>query len=140
VRTHVLDATALFRYLTNGEGAAIVEDLLLQAAATSAPILMSAVNWGEVFYTLVKRIGLARTDKMMAEMLERIPLSLAAVTPEDALRAARLKAQYNLPYADAFAAALTGNQHVLVTADVAHFERVPKLRLLRLPRAKKANA
>jgi len=137
VRTHVLDASALFRYLTNGEGAVIVEDLLLQASATPAPILMSAVNWGEVFYTLVKRIGLAKTDKLTIELLDKIPISLVGVTAEDAVRAARLKAQYNLPYADAFAAALTGGQHVLVTADVEHFERVPKLRLLKLPRAKR---
>jgi predicted nucleic acid-binding protein len=139
VRTHVLDASALFRYLTNGEGAAIVEDLLLQASVTSTPVLMSSVNWGEVFYTLVKRIGLAKTDNLMAEAIDRLPLSLALVTPEEAVRAARLKAQYDLPYADAFAAALTGHQHVLVTADVAHFERVPKLRLLKLPRARKAD-
>lgn len=139
MRTHVLDASALFRYLTNGEGAAIVEDLLLQASATSAPILMSAVNWGEVFYTLVKRIGLAKTDKLMIEILDKVPISLVGVTAEDAVRAARLKAQYNLPYADAFAAALTGGQHVLVTADIEHFERVSKLRLLRLPRAKRTN-
>ena len=137
MRTHILDASALFRYLTNGEGAAIVEDLLLQASATSAPILMSAVNWGEVFYTLVKRIGLAKTDKVMIEVLDKAPISLVGVTAEDAVRAARLKAQYNLPYADAFAAALTGSQYVLVTADVEHFERVPKLRLLKLPRAKR---
>ena len=122
-----------------GDGSQIVNDLLLQASVTSTTILMSAVNWGEVFYTLVKRIGLARTDKTMAEMLERIPLSLALVTPEEAVRAARLKAQYNLAYADAFAAALTGNQRVLVTADVAHFERVPKLRLLKLPRAQRGS-
>ncbi len=100
---------------------------------------MSAVNWGEVFYTLVKRIGLAKTDNLMAETIDRLPLSLAPVTPEDAVRAARLKAQYNLPYADAFAAALTGRQHVLVTADVGHFERVPKLRLLKLPRAERGS-
>ena len=136
MRTHVLDASALFRYLTNGEGAKIVEDLLLQASATRTPILMSAVNWGEVFYTLVKRIGLARTDKLMIEVLDKIPIALVAAAPEDAVRAARLKAQCNIPYADAFAAALTGSQHVLVTADVGHFERVPKLRLLKLPRAK----
>ena len=137
MRTHVLDASALFRYLTNGEGAAIVEDLLLQASATSAPILMSAVNWGEVFYTLVKRIGLAKTDKLMIEVLDKIRISLVGVTAEDAVRAARLKAQYNLPYADAFAAALASGQHVLVTADIEYFERVPKLRLLKLPRAKR---
>ena len=139
MRTHVLDASALFRYLTNGEGAAIIEDLLLRASATSAPILMSAVNWGEVFYTLVKRIGLAKTDKLMIEVLGKTPISLADVTAEDAVRAARLKAQYNIPYTDAFAAALTGGQHVLVTAGIEHFERVPKLRLLKLPSAKRGS-
>jgi predicted nucleic acid-binding protein len=136
VRTHVLDASALYRYLTNGEGAQMVEDLFLQASARGNPVLMSAVNWGELYYTQVKRVGLTKTDRMMAEMVDRIPISLAGVTPEDAVRAARLKSQYNLPYADAFAAALTGNQNVLVTAEVEHFERVPKLRLLKLPQAK----
>jgi hypothetical protein len=99
---------------------------------------MSAVNWGEVYYSLVKRAGLVKTDSMMGEMVTIVPITLTAVTPEDAVRAAGLKAQYNLPYADSFAAALTGTQHVLVTADVDHFTRIPKLRLLKLPQAKKS--
>jgi len=98
---------------------------------------MSVVNWGEVYYSFVKRAGFTRTDETLTNLLGRVPLSLVSVVQDDAVRAARLKAQYNLPYADAFAAALTGNQHVLVTADIEHFERVPKLRLLKLPRAKK---
>ena len=138
MRTHVLDASALYRFVTKGEGSKIVDDLFKQAAVASTPVLMSAVNWGEVYYSLVKRAGLVKTDSMMAEMVTRIPITLAAVTPEDAVRAARLKAQYNLPYADSFAAALTGTQHVLVTADVDHFTRIPRLRLLKLPQAKKS--
>ena len=137
MRAHVLDASALFRYLMNADGAETVEQLFRQAAVSRVPILMSVVNWGEVYYGLVKRAGLTRTDGTLTNLLGRVPLSLVSVTPEDAVRAAKLKAQYNLPYADAFAAALTGNQGVLVTADVEHFERVPKLRLLKLPRAKK---
>ena len=138
MRTHVLDANALFRYMMEGDGALIVEEVLVQASTSDTPVLMSVVNWGEVFYTLVKRMGMAKAEVMMAELVARIPITLVSVTPEDAVRAARLKAQYNLPYADCFAAALTGSQHVLVTADVEHFARVPKLRLLKLPRAKKA--
>ena len=137
MRTHVLDASALFRFMTNGKGASIVEQLLLQSSVAGNPVLMSAVNWGEVFYTLVRHIGLAKSESLMAEMIGRVPISVVGVTPDDALRAARLKAQYNLPYADAFAAALTGNHNVLVTADVDHFSRVPKLRLLKLPQARK---
>lgn len=138
MRIHVLDASALYRFISKGDGSHIVDDLLKQAVVVSMPLLMSAVNWGEVYYSLVKRVGLVKTDNMLAEMVARVPISLVSVTPEDAVRAARLKAQYHLPYADAFAAALTGSQRVLVTADVEHFERVPKLRLLKLPGAKKS--
>jgi predicted nucleic acid-binding protein len=138
VRTNVLDSSALYRFITKGDGSHLVDNLFKQSATTGTPVLMSGVNWGEVYYSLAKRVGLGKTDSMMAEMVARVPISVVGVTPDDAIRAARLKAQYNLPYADAFAAALTGNQCVLVTADVEHFERIPKLRLLKLPRAKKS--
>lgn len=139
MRIHILDASGLYRYLSDGDGADIVASVLKEALATDTEVMMSVINWGEVYYTLVKHIGLTKTDKLMTELLGKMPVSLLGVALEDALRAARLKARYNIPYADAFAAALTRGQHVLVTADIEHFERVPKLRLLRLPRAKKAN-
>lgn len=140
MRTHVLDASALFRYLTAGPGTEQVADVLASASRTGIETLMSVVNWGEVYYGLVKRVGLANTQGRMAQFLERVPITLVPVSQEYAERAARLKAQYNLPYADAFAAALTTAQHVLVTADTEHFSRVPKLRLLKLPRAKHAQS
>ena len=52
--------------------------------------------------------------------------------------AAELKAKFGLPYADAFAAQVTGSHGVLVTADTKDFKRVPKLRLVKLP-PKRAN-
>lgn len=58
---------------------------------------MSVVNWGEVYYSLVKRVGLIKTDTMMSDMAHRVPISLVSVKNDDAIRAARLKAQYNLP-------------------------------------------
>ncbi|MGA3056121.1 MAG: PIN domain-containing protein [Candidatus Korobacteraceae bacterium] len=140
MRIHVLDASALYRYLTNGAAEEIVARVLMDAAVAGNPVLMSVVNWGEVYYTLAKQIGLNKTENLMIGLADKLPVSVVGVAVEDAVRAARLKAQYNLPYADAFAAALTGTQRVLVTADVSHFERVPKLRLLKLPRAKKAGA
>jgi predicted nucleic acid-binding protein len=127
----------LYRFLTKGDGASAVTDAFKQAAGSGTEVLMSVVNWGEVYYTLVKRVGLSKADAAIADVLAKAPIQLVAVTPEDAVRAGRLKAQYNLPYADAFAAALTGSQLVLVTADVENFERVPRLRMLKLPRAKK---
>ncbi len=57
MKEHVLDASALYRYLTNGDGADTVRDLFKQALATDMSVIMSVINWGEVFYTLVKHIG-----------------------------------------------------------------------------------
>lgn len=136
MRTHVLDASALYRYLTDGPGAATVAGVLKEAAGAGSDAVMSVVNWGEVYYTLARHFGFAKTDKLMSDLLQRVPIALVAATQHDAQRAARLKAQYNLPYADAFAVALTAAQHVLVTADTEHFARVSKLRLLKLPSAK----
>ena len=138
MRTHILDAGALYRYLTGGAGDALVAEVLKDSASAGSDAIMSVVNWGEIYYTLVRHIGLVKTDKLLIELLQRVPISLVPVTQKDAERAARLKAQYNLPYADAFAAAITTAQDVLVTADTEHFGRLPKLRLLKLPRARHA--
>jgi predicted nucleic acid-binding protein len=115
----------------------IVAELFKSAMVAGTTVMMSVVNWGEVYYTLVTRIGIAKAEDVIAETLRSAPIVLLSVTPDDAIRASRLKAQYNLPYADSFAAALAGNQNVLVTADVEHFERLPKLRLVKLPRAQR---
>lgn len=137
MRVHVLDANALYRYLTNGDGAEVVADVFRQALAANTPVIMSVINWGEVFYTSVKYIGLTKSERLLTQALENIPLSLIIVQKENAFRAARINAQYGIPYADAYAAELTGGQHVLVTADVDHFARIPKIRLLKLPSHKK---
>ena len=47
--------------------------------------------------------------------------------------AARLKAGHGLPYADCFAAAITGKENVLVTSDVKDFKKISWLQVLPLP-------
>src|SRR5512146_498428 len=133
MRQHVFDTNALYRYLTKGKGHELVAGVLRKAAESQTPLLISAINWGELYYKIAQLYGLAETDKLLTELPQRLGITVMAANPDTAIRAARLKARYRLPYADAFAAELTGSQHVLVTADVDHFMRVPKLRLLRLP-------
>ncbi len=138
MRQHILDANAFYRFLTNGPGAETVGNTLKESAHTGTPVLMSMIAWGEVYYTFVRHLGLTRADNMLGEARERTGISLVAVEAGDAVRAARLKAQYSIPYADAFTAALAGSQRVVVTADAEHFSRIPKLRLLKLPRHRRA--
>lgn len=138
MKTHVLDANALYRYLTNGDGAEQVEKLLEQAVAAGSVALMSVVNWGEVHYTLSRKIGIPEADAIL-QSLEQLPITIIDLDKQQTRSAAILKSSFGLPYADCFAAALAGRTGVLVTADTKDFNRIPWLSTLPLPahRAKK---
>ena len=132
MKTHVLDANALYRFLQNGPGADIVEQLFKEANRARTPVLMSVVNWGEVHYTITRDSGIAAANAALKQ-LENLPVAVLMAEMEQTRSAAVLKASYGLPYADCFAAALTGQSGVLVTADVKDFARIPWLQILALP-------
>ncbi len=136
MRQHVLDANALYRFITGGSGADLVAGVFREAKETAGEVTISVVAWGEVYYTLIRHIGTERADRALEQTLQLTGLRLVPVGDKDARKAAELKAKFNIPYADAFTAALAGSQHVVVTADVGHFQRIPKLRILKLPRHK----
>lgn len=135
MKAHVLDANALYRFLTGGPGADIVRRLLKDARDAAQPLRMSVVNWGEVYYTIAKAEGLAETDKIM-DRVRMLPLAVEAADESVTARAARLKAGHGLSYADCFAAATAGTSGVLVTADAKDFRKIPAVHLLALPEHK----
>jgi predicted nucleic acid-binding protein len=117
VKTYVLDASALMTFFDDRPGADKVEDLLAKAAELRRPLLMSVVNWGEVYYSVWR----ARGEKVAGEKLKEIaqlPIEIVPADMELAKLAATLKAEHNLPYADCFAGALAQARKAgLVTSD-----------------------
>ncbi len=114
---YVLDANAVLRYLDNEPGGARVEQLINQARTTGTELSISAVNWGEVIYVLMRKLSQPDTA-LIGRKLRSLPITIVPVTDVDAEQAANFKTQYSLPYADCFAAALTGSLGAtLVTAD-----------------------
>ena len=132
MRIHVLDANALYRFLIGGPGADIVSGLFKAARDAEQPLRMSVINWGEAYYTIAKAEGFAQTARIM-DSVKLLPLTVVDAGETITAHAARLKASHGLPYADCFAAALTGDDSVLVTSDVKDFNKVPKLHILPLP-------
>jgi predicted nucleic acid-binding protein len=115
-KTYVLDASALLDLLTNRPGAERVERLLKEARP-AIPLLVSAVNWGEVFYISWQRHGEESARQTLADLLH-LPIQVVPVDVPHVLKAGELKAVHKIPYADCFAAALATLQHAtLVTAD-----------------------
>jgi predicted nucleic acid-binding protein len=137
-RRYVLDANALIGFFEDRRGAKEkVRHLLGEAVRLEAPLLMSAVNWGEVFYMAWRRHGEAKAWEAEAR-LQELPVAVIAVDRERASRAGALKQKHSLGYADAFAAELAIEQSAwLVTAD-PEFSKVGKaLAVYSLPRHEK---
>jgi len=137
-RRYVLDANALIGFFEGRSGVVEkVRHLLGEAARQDLPLLMSAVNWGEVFYTEWRARGEAKARQAEASLLE-MPIAVIVIDRERASRAGALKQKHALGYADAFAAELAIERGAwLVTAD-PEFQKVGKaLSVYPLPRHEK---
>jgi predicted nucleic acid-binding protein len=125
VRPVVLDASALMTFYEDRPGAGKVEDLIREALQGSRRLLMSVVNWGEVFYSVWRTNGKEAAQKVAAEIAQ-LPIEVVDATLELTHLAAQIRAQYRLPYADCFAASLAQQRRAdLATAD-RDFARIEK--------------
>jgi len=136
-RRYVLDANALIGFFEGRLGVSEKVRRLLSEAGQDAPLLMSAVNWGEVFYMEWRYRGEAKAWEAEAR-LQEMPVAVISVDRERASRAGALKQKHSLGYADAFAAELAIERGAwLVTAD-PEFSKVWKaLSVYSLPRHEK---
>ena len=117
MKTYVFDASALFGFLQKRAAANKVNELLKEALRGRADILMSAVNYGEVYGGILREHGLDRAVATMSAV-HALPIRLMDATPQRAFRAAEVKSKYKLYYVDSFAAALAIEyKATLVTSD-----------------------
>src|SRR5450432_3529558 len=125
-RRFVLDANALVGLFEDRRGIAEKVELLLRdALLRGAPLLMSAVNWGEAFYMEWRYRGESKAREA-ALRVQEMPIAVIGVDRERATRAGALKQKHSLGYADAFAAELAIERGAwLVTAD-PEFSKVGK--------------
>ncbi len=137
-RRYVLDANALVGFFEDRPGVASkIERLVEDALRQDLPLLMSAVNWGEVFYTTWKLHGESVAREVEAR-LQEMPVAVIAADRDRATRAAALKQKHGLGYADAFAAELAIDRGAwLVTADPEFAKLGKALSLYSLPRHEK---
>ena len=138
MRRYVLDANALVSLIEGRVVAAErVRRLLQEASRIGQPILLSSINWGEVFYIAWRLHGEAQA--LATEFkLQQLPIEVISVDRNRATRAATLKQKHNFGYADAFAAELAIERGAwLVTADPEFSKMGKALSVYSLPRHEK---
>jgi predicted nucleic acid-binding protein len=140
LRRYVLDANALIGFFEDREGTAgKIERLLEEARRAELSLLMSAVNWGEVFYVTWRRHGEAMAREAETRLLE-LPIAIIAADYDRATRAAALKQKHGLAYADAFAAELAIERGAWLATTDPEFSKLGRMLLLYpLPRHKQSS-
>jgi predicted nucleic acid-binding protein len=115
----ILDAWALMAFFEDEPAAAEVERILDEAETNAEDLLLSVVNWGEIYYSVGRTISLDAAEEVARKVMA-MPIRIVPVPDDLALvrQAARYKAAHRMSYADCFAAALAKlTSGVLVTGD-----------------------
>lgn len=115
----ILDSWALMALFNDEPAAAEVEKLLQKAGAGTHKCLMCVVNWGEIYYSVMRGASPEAAEQKARE-IAAMPVELVPVDADLHLarQAAIFKARHKISYADAFAAALTKiHRGELITGD-----------------------
>lgn len=117
--TKVLDSWTLLAFFQGEMEAPKVKEVLIKAEAGRHHLLLSVVNWGEVYYNIMRKISQQAAEQIAME-IAGMAIEIVPVEADLHLvrQAAIFKAARKLSYADAFAAALAKLRNAeLITGD-----------------------
>jgi len=117
--TKVLDSWALIAFFEDEPAAEEVEKLLHQATDEKHKLLLSVVNWGEIYYNTMREVSQEAAEQKATEIAS-LPIEIVGVADGLTLvrQAAVFKATHKMAYADCFAAALAKDRKAdLYTGD-----------------------
>jgi predicted nucleic acid-binding protein len=122
-RLYVLDANAVLGLIDDANGAERVQQLLTAALRDNKRLLISVINWGEVFYVSWERRGEEAARRTMASF-SRLPVEIVPADSELVSKAAEIKSVHKIPYADSIAAALAELRGATLVTSDRDFERL----------------
>ena len=129
VNSLLFDSFALLRFFQKESGSEHVRGLLHQATAQGKPMLINAINVGEIIYITQRRFGEQKKLKVFLH-IRQMGLTILPCPNDMIFRAAEYKARYPISYADAFAlASAIEHSATLVTGDpeFKHVEHLVKI-------------
>jgi ribonuclease VapC len=113
----VLDSYSLIAYFEGEAGTDKMIEVFRAARESGRLLLLSVVNWGEVFYITLREAGRERAEQV-AHLISSLPIQIISADLDMTRQAAEFKATRKMSYADCFAAALAKLRKAeLVTGD-----------------------
>ena len=123
--TKVLDSWALVAFFEDEPAAEAVEKILDQAAADRHKLLISVVNWGEVYYNIMRKVSQEAAEQKIRE-IAAMPVEIVGVDADLTKQAAIYKATRKMSYADCFGAALAKIRNAEFVTGDPEFKEVEK--------------
>jgi predicted nucleic acid-binding protein len=123
--TKVLDSWALIAFFEDEPAAEAVEKILEQAAAERHKLLISVVNWGEIYYNTMREVSQEAAEQKLKE-IAAMPIEIVDANPELTKQAAIYKATKKMSYADCFGAALAKSRNAEFITGDSEFKEVEK--------------
>ena len=120
---YVLDSYALMAHFEQEPGAERVERLLKAARAGKTALYLTAVNLGEIYYSVVRERGIGKADETLT-IIEELPISIVDADKTLAVLAGKIKAAHPIAYADCFAAALANQLNTKVVTGDPEFKKL----------------
>ena len=123
MKTYVFDSGALLALFENCPGTHKINELLKEAHRGHSRILMSCVNFGEVYGKILRDHGLDRA-LWARSAVRALPIELYDVDEQRAVNAQTVKTKYSLYYIDSFAAALAIEQNATLVTNDSDFRKL----------------
>jgi len=105
MKTLVLDSHAVLAYFEKDAGWRSVAELLHEAVEGKSRLIISVVNWGEVYYITLREYGEEHAERIL-QALDNMPVEIMDAGREVTMHAAQFKAAGGISNADSFACGL----------------------------------
>lgn len=123
---YLFDSHALLAFFQKEKGSEVVAEVLRNAEIRHLDRFICVINLGEIIYMTKRRFG----DQKKMEILGRIhqlDVQVLQVSEELVYKAAELKAEYPISYADCFALACALERSVTLVTGDPEFKKVSHL-------------
>lgn len=126
ISKYVLDTYAIFAYLKKESGYKKVQNLLSRSRDKKVSLFMSVINYGELYYVLIREVGLEKAEEIILQ-IESLPLHIVDADKNLVRESAFIKVKGAISYADCFAIALAKKLGAALVTGDDEFKKFKKL-------------
>jgi predicted nucleic acid-binding protein len=131
MQVYILNSYAIMEFLRQQKSWEIVADLFNQSTEGNAKLKIHILNWGEIWYTLIREKGKEIADEFLTDFQSQIDVEIIDFSKSVFERAVQFKSQGNISYSDCFAiSAAVEHNAILVTGDKEFKQLEDQVRIL----------